>query len=216
VAALIHDLDHPGVNNNFEIAVGSTRAILHNDSSVLENHHLCTAFTLLQNDDCDIFSGVSPAVRKELRYVIIQSVLATDFSKHLEVLGQFKSRRATGGFEKEKSEDRLLLLKMALKCADISHTTKPTHLHLEWSKRITEEMFLQGDAEKRVGFPISAFMERENTDIPKSQSGFINFLVLPLFEVFYQQFPKVKDMYNQMNQNLDYWRQQTSDPDSIH
>ena len=33
---------------------------------------------------------------KQVRAIMIDMVLATDFSKHLELLGQFKSRRAAG------------------------------------------------------------------------------------------------------------------------
>ncbi len=48
-------------------------------------------------EENDIFSGCSKEVFKEIRATIIELVLATDFSRHLEVLGQFKSRKAAGG-----------------------------------------------------------------------------------------------------------------------
>ena len=44
---------------------------------------------------------------------------------------------------------------MALKCADISHTTKAQHLHLAWTDRVSEEFFCQGDDEKQHGLLIS-------------------------------------------------------------
>ena len=40
VCALIHDVDHPGTNNSFEVATKSRLSILYNDISVLENHHI--------------------------------------------------------------------------------------------------------------------------------------------------------------------------------
>ena len=48
VAAAIHDVDHPGVNNKFLITVRHGLATLYNDISVLENHHLATAFKTMQ------------------------------------------------------------------------------------------------------------------------------------------------------------------------
>ena len=39
VGAVSHDVGHTGMNNNFEIAIGSDIAITYNDVSVLENFH---------------------------------------------------------------------------------------------------------------------------------------------------------------------------------
>jgi cAMP-specific phosphodiesterase 4 len=38
--------------------IGSELAIMYNDESVLENHHLAVAFKLLQNEECDIFQNL--------------------------------------------------------------------------------------------------------------------------------------------------------------
>lgn len=37
---------------------GSELALMYNDESVLENHHLAVAFKLLQNEECDIFQNL--------------------------------------------------------------------------------------------------------------------------------------------------------------
>ena len=41
------------------IKIGSELALMYNDESVLENHHLAVAFKLLQNKDCDILANVT-------------------------------------------------------------------------------------------------------------------------------------------------------------
>ena len=43
VAALCHDIDHPGNTNSFEINMNSELALVHNDISVLESHHASTS-----------------------------------------------------------------------------------------------------------------------------------------------------------------------------
>jgi hypothetical protein len=48
VAALGHDADHPGNDNQFEIDSGSSLALCYNDISVLENHHAATTFAVLR------------------------------------------------------------------------------------------------------------------------------------------------------------------------
>ena len=58
-AAAVHDFEHTGTTNNFHVQTKSRLAMIYNDRSVLENHHLSVAFRLLQNPDIDILMGLS-------------------------------------------------------------------------------------------------------------------------------------------------------------
>ena len=49
IAAAVHDVEHTGTTNSFHIQSNSEYALLYNDRSVLENHHLCTAFRLMKD-----------------------------------------------------------------------------------------------------------------------------------------------------------------------
>ena len=53
---------------------GSELALMYNDESVLENHHLAVAFKLVQNPDCDIFVNLSKKQRQTLRKMVIDMV----------------------------------------------------------------------------------------------------------------------------------------------
>ena len=57
IAAIIHDVDHPGRTNAFLCNSRHELALLYNDTAVLENHHVAKTFklTLDPMNDANIF-----------------------------------------------------------------------------------------------------------------------------------------------------------------
>ena len=53
---------------------GSELALMYNDESVLENHHLAVAFKLLQTPECDIFVNLTRKQKQTLRKMVIDMV----------------------------------------------------------------------------------------------------------------------------------------------
>ena len=52
ISSMVHDTDHPGVNNLYLVATRDRLALRYNDKSVLENHHIAVAFnTMLKSKD---------------------------------------------------------------------------------------------------------------------------------------------------------------------
>ena len=47
-----------------------------------------------------------------------------------------------------QAEDKLLLMQVLLKCADVSHPARPLRIHKKWSHLIAEEFYAQGDLER--------------------------------------------------------------------
>lgn len=54
-------------------------------------------------------------------------------------------------------------------CADLSNPTKPLHLYRQWTDRIMEEFFRQGDRERERGMEISPMCDKHNASVEKSQ-----------------------------------------------
>ncbi|XP_013793173.2 cAMP-specific 3',5'-cyclic phosphodiesterase 4B-like, partial [Limulus polyphemus] len=90
-AAAIHDVDHPGVTNQYLVNSSSELAIMYNDESVLENHSLAVAFKILQDENCNIFVNLNKKQRQTLRKIAIDMVIATDMSKHMSLLADLKT-----------------------------------------------------------------------------------------------------------------------------
>jgi len=71
--------------------IGAELALMYNDESVLENHHLAVAFKLLQSPEKDILAGLAAKQRQTFRKLVIDMVLATDMSKHMSLLADLKT-----------------------------------------------------------------------------------------------------------------------------
>lgn len=70
-AAAIHDLEHTGTNNQFHITSKSELALLYNDQSVLENHHISTAFRIMRDSDKNITQNLDDNQWREFRSNVI-------------------------------------------------------------------------------------------------------------------------------------------------
>lgn len=55
---------HPAVTNHFHVETFSPMAMLYNDQSVNENHHLSSGFAILQKPEHDLLAKMSRADRK--------------------------------------------------------------------------------------------------------------------------------------------------------
>eukprot|EP00002_Diphylleia_rotans_P029080 TRINITY_DN5897_c0_g1_i1.p1 TRINITY_DN5897_c0_g1~~TRINITY_DN5897_c0_g1_i1.p1 ORF type:complete len:600 (-),score=132.52 TRINITY_DN5897_c0_g1_i1:515-2314(-) len=145
VAAICHDIDHPGCSNAFEINTHSAKAVRYNDISVLENHHISFSFLLLRHPQFNIFSGLSMEEFKEIRRITIQAILATDMAVHFDALAKFvKKLDAEDGFSKPCSkEDRQVIINVILHFADICNGCKPWEPHKKWQDVLLQEFFLQ-------------------------------------------------------------------------
>ncbi|XP_027564020.1 cAMP-specific 3',5'-cyclic phosphodiesterase 4D-like isoform X1 [Neopelma chrysocephalum] len=174
-ASAIHDVDHPGVSNQFLINTNSELALMYNDASVLENHHLAVGFKLLQEENCDIFQNLSRKQRQTLRKMVIDMVLATDMSKHMNLLADLKTMVETkkvtslGVLLLDNYSDRIQVLQNMVHCADLSNPTKPLELYRQWTNRIMVEFFHQGDREREKGMEISPMCDKHTASVEKSQ-----------------------------------------------
>ncbi|GBF94222.1 hypothetical protein Rsub_06492 [Raphidocelis subcapitata] len=88
-AASIHDFEHGGLTNDFLVSSTDPLAVIYNDKSPLENHHLAAAFTLLQQPEFNFTSVLSKPQAEKFRKAVIELVLATDMKQHFSILSHF-------------------------------------------------------------------------------------------------------------------------------
>jgi hypothetical protein len=80
-------------------------------------------------------------------------------------------------------EERLMLLKMIIKTADIGHPARSWAWHADSAKRACAEFFYQGECEARAGLPVSPLNNADECNLAKAQTGFLEFMVRPAFDV---------------------------------
>ncbi|XP_043189067.1 cGMP-inhibited 3',5'-cyclic phosphodiesterase A-like [Amphibalanus amphitrite] len=187
-AAAMHDFDHPGRTNAFLVTTIAPQAVLYNDRSVLENHHAAAAWSLfLSRAEHNFLCHLERSEFKRFRFLVIEAILATDLKRHFEILAEFTSKfQNSEGTDWRSETDRLLVMEMAIKLADINGPCKDFPLHYQWTQRIAEEFYEQGDEELALGLPVSPYMDRKNPQLAKLQESFINHLVGPMCNAYYE------------------------------
>ena len=228
IAALGHDIGHPGLTNTFQINSSSDMAITYNDSSCLENFHLSTLFKTIRKDEYNIFEKLSTQDYKNIRKKMISEILATDMAIHGKVLNNIRSKIPEHLLTNEKennknkikkfelitdinneqttNEEKQALFDYFIHSADLGHNTKIFKISLKWVKLLSEEFWLQGDKERKMNLNISFLCDRDTTIVPKSQVGFIGGFIIPTYNFLVIMFPNLSYTIENAKDNLNKWQ----------
>lgn len=122
VAAIGHDVGHPGVNNAFLVALKAPLAQLYNDNSVLEAFHCAAYSQILRRYWNKVF------IDTKLRRLLIKSILATDMGIHFKYMSDARNLQdklhynGIEGWNVQTLEEcKVLICGLLIKCADISN-----------------------------------------------------------------------------------------------
>jgi len=196
VAALAHDVAHPGLNADHLIRTEHSLAIRYNDRSPLENMHAYECYQSLRKHD--FLAEAANFGHDTFRAKVLEAILATDMASHMQFQSRFSTRMpqlvADGKLLKdtkdsrEKQElskpDRRMFLEAFLKMGDQSGNATPFYLQWKAVVRLEEECFRQGDREKELGIPVAKMFDREKDSMAMGQDFFLGALVKPLLVPF--------------------------------
>ena len=79
---------------------------------------------------------------------------------------------------------------------------------IEWTNRLYNEFWKQGDKERELGFQVSPLCDRENPIVEKSAIGFGKFVVYPLLEKMKPFFGVMNEAIVEFDKNIKYWEEQ--------
>mmetsp|Transcript_97445 Transcript_97445/g.297755 ORF Transcript_97445/g.297755 Transcript_97445/m.297755 type:complete len:901 (-) Transcript_97445:299-3001(-) len=225
IAALAHDLGHPGVNNGFLSEVGHELALQYNDRSPLENMHCAKLYTLVGDPQMNVFGKLSKEQYREARKNCIEVILHTDMMGHgamvkdLQMTYQMNQEIFNSKVEGNQSaasnmaeievftqaETKMLVLECILHSADVSNPCRAWETTRAWAMVCLEEFFAQGDQEKMLGIPVQFLNDREKLNKPNSQIGFIEFMIAPFFVAQIRLWPILRELGDNLGNNLANW-----------
>ncbi|KAL6755993.1 hypothetical protein V8C86DRAFT_128130 [Haematococcus lacustris] len=230
LAGAAHDLQHSGLTNDFLVATEHPLALLYNDKSPAENHHLATLFSMLRCPELALLAHLPKQERDKMRKIIIELIMGTDMKQHFTITSSFANlhrlpaekvplakisldmARAQQGPSPDKvpidEAERLLSLQVALKISDLGSSAETFEVNRRWVAALQDEFFAQGDQEKAAGLPVSALMDRDKPGAASvaSQLGWYSFVAIPLFYNFTRVFPNAEPLMSSAMATYRAWR----------
>ncbi|XP_041814257.1 cAMP-specific 3',5'-cyclic phosphodiesterase 7B-like isoform X2 [Chelmon rostratus] len=206
MAAAAHDVDHPGVNQPFLIKTRHHLASLYQNTSVLESHHWRSTVGMLR--ESGLLSHLPADMSQDIEQQLGSLILATDISRQNEFLLTFREHLDNQDLDLQLASHRHFILQIALKCADVCNPCRVWELSRQWSERVCEEFYRQGDLERKFDLEISPLCNQQADSVPAIQTGFISYIVEPLFEEwhrFTEPSPLSQTMMGHLHKNKARW-----------
>ncbi|WVQ98530.1 hypothetical protein IAU59_005656 [Kwoniella sp. CBS 9459] len=214
VAAMGHDVGHPGLSNAFMKNAKVPLSQVYEDKSVLENMHCMLIVQLLRKHGFGFLiegppAPASPSLdQKGFRRVLYSSVLATDMSLHFAWIQRLKDfdEGLREGEVGDDEYDRVMICQALIKCADISNPTRPIDVSQHWSSVLLEEWAKQASLEQDLELPVSVVASADAALQAKGQIGFIDLFTLPLFEAVSEALPELQVYADSCADNREIWQ----------
>jgi class 3 adenylate cyclase len=149
-AALIHDIDHPGIPNSQLKKEDPDLALMYKDKSIAEQKSFDIAWDLLMDSNkylelrACIYSNETELRR--FRQLVVNCVMATDlFDKEMK---EFRVKRWEKVFGEETYESgdlslgnrrATIVIEHIIQVADVAHTMQHWHVFRKWNERLFQE-----------------------------------------------------------------------------
>jgi len=183
-AALIHDVDHPGVPNARLLEEKAEIAVKYKGKSIAEQNSVDVAWAMFMDEKfielrktlCSDGSEL-----KRLRQLVVNSVIATDIMD--ADLKEWRNARWVRAFQertKNKNENTqditnrkaTIVIEHIIQASDVAHTMQHWHIYRKWNERLFMEMY---DAYRQGRSDKDPFETWYNGEL-----GFFDFYIIPL------------------------------------
>ncbi|XP_008422269.1 rod cGMP-specific 3',5'-cyclic phosphodiesterase subunit beta [Poecilia reticulata] len=215
-AGFLHDIDHRGTNNLYQVKSGNPLAKLHG-SSILERHHLEFGKFLLSDESLNIYQNLN---RRQVDHVIHLTdiaIIATDlalyfkkrtmFQKIVDLSKTYEDEKKWVDFMSLETTRKEIVMAMMMTACDLSAITKPWEVQSKVALSVAAEFWEQGDLERTVleQQPIPMMDRNKSAELPKLQCGFIDFVCTFVYKEFSRFHPQIQPMLDGILNNRKEW-----------
>ncbi len=207
ISSLCHDLDHPGLNNDFLINSESNLGKFYGDKSPLENHHIAVTWSIIRRPGCNIFVNFTPQEVEKVQHCMHRAILQTDMTCHYNNENAVINMMATiadplnaplGSLSTDMMCNCCAII---LHAADISSAGRVWDVCRHWVELLYQEFDEQAKIEKEAKLPVTVMQGA----VYAHQPEFIDF-IFPYFEVVNKMIPNVMSPWLAMaSQNKKSW-----------
>lgn len=209
ISCLCHDVDHPGTTNDFQIAIDSGLARVHNEVAVLENHHAFMTCEILRHPQCHFFTTFTTQQFRSFRKIVVAAILATDMAVHFELCRQFRRLDSDlSEYHAEKEEDRQLVMNLVVHSSDLSAQVMDFSIAQLWEARVTAEFIAQSEMEVSLGVPVTPLMVglQDHEKRYEKHLGFLHYVMQPLWDVVSDVLPPMQQCVESLQRNKEKYR----------
>ena len=160
---------------------------------------------LNKEQNIKVLNQFSKDEQRTLRKIMIAAILATDMATHFKLIEDCEKRLLDEKrvFDPTNADDRMFIVKSIVHCSDLGGQTCPWELANKWGDLVISEFMCQSNLEKELNLPESPFMLGLECDIQKNrlQTGFITYVLLPLWDTMVKLFPGMGIHLKQLKEN---------------
>uniref|UniRef100_A0A8C8EMH9 Phosphodiesterase n=1 Tax=Oncorhynchus tshawytscha TaxID=74940 RepID=A0A8C8EMH9_ONCTS len=210
-SAFLHDIDHRGTNNLYQVKSGNPLAKLHG-SSVLERHHLEFSKFLLADESLNIYQNLNRRQNEHAIHLMDIAIIATDlqlyfkkrtmFQKIVDLSKTYEDEKKWVDWMSLETTRKEIVLAMMMTACDLSALTKPWEVQ---SKVRTSLDYI-------YDILVDTMMDRNCAgELPKLQCGFIDFVCTFVYKELSRFHPAIQPMYDGMLNNRKEWKAKQED-----
>ncbi|XP_014281898.1 cAMP and cAMP-inhibited cGMP 3',5'-cyclic phosphodiesterase 10A isoform X2 [Halyomorpha halys] len=203
IAAICHDIDHPGTTNKFIEDTEHHLTLLYHDS-FLENHHASICRMLVQS--CGIFSELNSEKYGLVIKNINSAITATDLSLYFSARYKMMDILMNNSFSPKNKTHKELLTAMMLTACDLCGQCKTFRVTERLCRNLYKEFYAEAELLLQNGIqPICVMDKMYNSEVPKYQVQFNSEVCLPCYYILSIILENTKELHKRCFNISEQW-----------